>query len=192
MNNKDKQKNKTRSDGKTPVMVDLGLPSGTLWADRNIEAKKPEEYGDHFRFGEVVPFTKESPEYKLGQFEKSINSTPFDAATAILGEKFCMPTYEQVQELRDQCYRIWTTLNNINGFLVTGPNKNTIFLPAAGIRYKTFAIPCELGIEGCYWSATPDNPYKFAYSMNFTSSGWWGDIDRCNYGLTIRPVAKRE
>jgi hypothetical protein len=175
-----------------PRMVDLGLPSGTLWADRNVGAGKPEYYGDYFRFGEVAPFIKGSPEYKLEQFDKSINSTSFDAATAILGEKFCMPTYEQVQELRDQCYRIWTTLNNINGYLVTGPNKNTIFLPAAGIRYKTFSIPFELGIEGRYWSATPDNPYQFAYCMNFTSSGWWGDIERYNYGLTIRPVAKRE
>ena len=85
--------------------IDLGLPSGTLWADCNYGASKPEEYGDYYSFDEA-----QSLDIKV-------------------------PTIKQWKELINKCAWTWTTQNGINGRLVTGSNGNSIFLPAAGYRY---------------------------------------------------------
>ena len=86
-------------------LVDLGLPSGTLWADRNVGAETPEGYGDYFRFGETTPFTENSPSYKYENIKKNIAGTDKDAATTILGAQFRMPTIVQIKELLDYCSR---------------------------------------------------------------------------------------
>ena len=53
-------------------LIDLGLPSGTLWADRNVGADSPEGYGDYFRFGETTSFTEKSPSYKYEDINYNI------------------------------------------------------------------------------------------------------------------------
>lgn len=172
-----------------PVMVDLGLPSGTLWADRNVGADKPEDYGDYFRFGEIVPLTRKASRYIWDYIVDDIAGTDRDAAMALLGENFRMPTYEQIVELRDKCYREWAQLNGVNGFSVVGPNGKSIFLPAAGICYKTIGNLRKVASDGCYWSATPYDNSRFVKSMNFSSTGWWADITNRDFGVSIRPVA---
>lgn len=57
-----------------------------------------------------------------------------DAATTNWGEAWCMPTYEQLKELYDECTWTMITQNGVNGYNMTGPNGNSIFIPAAGIR----------------------------------------------------------
>lgn len=81
-----------------PKMVDLGLPSGTLWADRNVGAEKPENYGDYFRFGEAEPFTEQSPKYNWRAFRDGIESTDLDAATVHFNRKCHTPTFLQIKE----------------------------------------------------------------------------------------------
>lgn len=122
--------------------VDLGLPSGTLWASKNIGATTPYKYGNYYAWGEVG-----SKEYYFKNnylfndsslkttLPKSIIHTQYDAATATLGKKWAMPTIDQKNELQKHCNWYWTSLNNISGFVVEGPNRKTIFLPAGGCYF---------------------------------------------------------
>ena len=168
-------------------LIDLGLPSGTLWADRNIGASSPEGYGDYFRFGETTPFTENSPEYVYNDINESIAGTDKDAATTILGAKFRMPTFKQIMELIELCSRQWTQVNGVNGTIVTGPNGNSIFLPASGLRNYDIGSLGGVGSYGYYWSASPSGSGN-GLNLYFGSSYWnWYDYDRA-YGFPVRPV----
>ena len=152
--------------------VDLGLPSGTLWATCNVGATTPEGYGDYFAWGEVAPKDNYSWQtYLLGHIEGSsiyfdkycTNATngtvddkfelelEDDAAYVNMGAGWRMPTEEQMKELKDKCSRTWTEINGVSGHTFTGPNGNTIFLPAAGSRMNANA-PSGLNTNGNYWS----------------------------------------
>ena len=110
--------------------VDLGLPSGILWASCNIGAEKPEDYGDYFAWGMVEPEGKREGDLKnvTSNHLELIN----DAARYNWGGKWRIPSDTEINELIDECEWTWTTLNGIVGYEVKGPNGNTIFLPAAG------------------------------------------------------------
>ena len=168
-------------------LIDLGLPSGTLWADRNVGADKPEEYGDYFRFGETVPFTEKSPEYVYNDINESIAGTDKDAATTILGANFRMPTFEQIKELLRFCSRQWTQFNGVTGTMVTGPNGNSIFFPASGLRSYSDGSLYAVGSFGYYWSASPYSS-NYGHNLYFHSGNWyWYDGNRA-LGFAVRPV----
>ena len=170
-----------------PQLIDLGLPSGTLWADRNVGADKPDGHGDYFRFGETVPLTENSPKYVYNDINESIAGTDKDAATTILGVQFRMPTFEQMDELVNCCSRQWTQVNGVNGTMLTGPNGNSIFLPAAGYRYYSSGSLSSVGSLGYYWSASPNGSYD-GRGLGFYSGYWgWGNYGRA-YGFPVRPV----
>ena len=137
--------------------IDLGLPSGTLWADRNIGAGAPEDYGDHFRWGETTPFTENSDDYEYRDLGENIAGTEYDVATSMLGKGYQMPTEEQLKELKHYCTWEQSTINDVYGMKVTGPNGNSIFLPAAGFRYNISSSLASVGKGGYYWIATHDN-----------------------------------
>ena len=196
--------------GKTFVPVDLGLPSGLKWGSFNLGATKPEEYGDYFAWGETVLKAKYSwSTYKFelgtdsnGPFSKYVTNSSYgtvdnktvlepedDAAAVNLGGSWRMPTRAEQDELRSQCTWTWTTQNGVNGRLVTGPNGNSIFLPAAGYRDGTslsFA-----GSNGCYWSSSLYMYYSYyAYYASF-GSGFvdWSGSTRFT-GFSVRPVSE--
>ena len=151
--------------------VDLGLPSGTLWATMNVGADTPEGYGDYFAWGETAPkenYTWETYRWCNGYFNtmtKYCTSSDYgtiddkteldpedDAATVNWGPSWRMPTTEQQLELRNECTWTWTELNGVSGKMVTGPNGNTIFLPATGcLLFDRFD---KVGLHGWYWSRT--------------------------------------
>ena len=145
--------------------VDLGLPSGTLWATCNVGASAPEEYGDYFAWGETEPKDNydwsnykwcNGSRYSLTKYCSSVDGKTEldpddDAATVNWGSSWCMPTLEQLQELCDNCTWQWTSLNGVMGCLVIGPNGNSIFLPASG-GYSSHAY--WTGENGYYWSRT--------------------------------------
>ena len=116
--------------------VDLGLPSGTLWAKWNVGASSPQEVGDKFTWGETKkPKSGKSTEYtRDGQVLQSED----DAATDNWGKNWRMPTKEEWQEMRNYCSREWTTEYGVNGCRVTGPNGNSIFLPHASYWTATY------------------------------------------------------
>ncbi|MBR5673912.1 MAG: hypothetical protein IKW97_05875 [Muribaculaceae bacterium] len=189
--------------------VDLGLPSGTLWATCNVGASAPEDYGDYFAWGETAPkdyYDKSTYKWCNGSYNtltkyctnSSYGNDGFtdgkieldsedDAATVNWGENWRMPTNDQQQELIDNCTRTWTQCNGVNGTLVTGPNGNTIFLPAAGFR------SCGLlgdASDFCYyWSRSLDSGHTFlACSLYFYSGYYYCDNFDRYYGFAVRPV----
>ena len=192
--------------------VDLGLPSGTLWATCNVGASRPEEYGDYFAWGEITPknegfyswsnykwcegsykkLTKYCTNSSYGRFDnKSILEPEDDAAYMNWGPSWRMPTYDQTDELKDWCTWTWTTLNGVNGALATGPNGNTIFLPAGSEWMENY--PPSVGGGGVFWTRNlyyPNNP-STAYCGVYTST-FGGHLSFSNSsrerGKNIRPV----
>ena len=171
--------------------VDLGLPSGTLWATMNIGASCPEDYGDYFAWGETTPkdyydwstyqwcngsentLSKYCTNSSYGNEGFTDNLTELDpeddAATANWGAEWRMPSPEQIQELLNNCSRQWTKRNGVKGRLFTSKiNGASLFLPAAGYRYGSNLN--NAGSYGYYWlrvlnSSTPN----YAYNLYFNS-----------------------
>lgn len=195
----------------TGKSVDLGLPSGTLWADRNVGAALPEGYGDYFAWGESIPkstyynwvtykYAKDDPKklmkycsspdyslYALTDGRTNLESSD-DAATANWGSNWCMPTQEQLQELIDNCTWTWTTRNGKNGYEVKGKNGNSIFLPAAGYRSETSIE--DVDFSGYYWSSSlnesrPSDGLRLHFSSCYVEL--YGRGDRSS-GFSVRPV----
>ena len=192
---------------KTHEYVDLGLPSGTLWATCNIGAEEPEEYGDYFAWGETKPkdnysmstyFDVEDQDtYTLKKYNGDgdpILLPEDDAATANWGSDWQMPDRAQFQELGNYTTMTRTTQNGVNGLLVTGTNGNSIFLPAAG-WYESNHLDYE-GMYGSYWTseyyAIPG--YKlnaFVFSLGGEGSDPGLYINSRDSGHTVRPVRKK-
>ena len=190
-----------------PDYVDLDLPSGTLWATRNVGASAPEDGGDYFAWGEIEPkevYDWSTYKWCMGSIKtqtKYCTDSTFgyngsvdgkteldpedDAAYVHWGPLWRMPSAEQMDELCEQCNWQDTTRNGVNGQLVTGPNGNTIFLPKTGIRYLRTLQDTHVGF---YWSRTlhPDETLD-ANSLRLSStchSAWYSRY----YGFAVRPV----
>ena len=183
--------------------VDLGLPSGTLWATCNVGASSPEEYGDYFAWGETKPkseynwstyFDTEDGGSTFKKYNYNGGKTELlpedDAATANWGSGWQMPSYDQIKELYNSSYTTttWTTQNGVNGRKITSnSNGNSFFLPAAGYRYDTSLYLA--GSDGYYWSRSLYAGYSnYAYGLYFSSDNihWYYD-DRLS-GRSVRPV----
>ena len=178
--------------------VDLGL--SVKWATCNVGASSPEEYGDYYAWGETT--TKDNysssncPTYGLtiselqsqGYIDSEGNLTAqYDAATANWGGSWRMPTKAEYNELLNNCTWTWTTQNGVNGYKVTGPNGNSIFLPAAG--YRGASSLYHAGSYGYYWSSSPNDDYDYyAYRLFFNSSCHYMDYGYRYFGQSVRPV----
>ena len=181
--------------------VDLGLPSGLKWASCNVGATTPEEYGGYYAWGE----TEEKSDYDWDTYKhcsgtygsmtkyngdlghKTTLEPTDDVATVKWGGKWRMPTLDEIKELKDCCTWTWTTLNGVNGYRVTGPNGNSIFLPAAGCRFGSEVN--GRGSDGIYWSSSlRSSDSNYAYFLTFYSSLYDLKGDLRFYGLTVRPV----
>ena len=183
--------------------VDLGLPSGTKWANMNVGAEKPEDYGLYFAWGETTGYTSDTSDGHLFSWEtyqyvsssydvvdigSDIAGTEYDAATAHWGTPWRMPSKTQIKELQENCSSEWTTQNGVNGRKFTSnKNGNSIFLPAAGSRWD-----CELvnaGSVGYYWSSTPFDE-DLACEL-YIDSGYVSRYNRIRTdGRSVRPVRK--
>jgi peptidoglycan hydrolase CwlO-like protein len=196
--------------------VDMGITTTEgyklYWATCNIGASKPEDYGDYYAWGETTTKTLSYiwERYKFG----TSNSGPFskyntisiygpvdnktvldpedDVAHVKLGGNWRMPTDEEWAELINNCTWTWTSDYNgtgVKGRIVTGPNDNSIFLPAYGIRGE-FAP--DVGSSGAYWSSSLDTDYPYeAWSVYFSSANVYRRHDRSRYyGQSVRPVTE--
>ena len=188
--------------------IDLGLPSGILWATCNVGATMPEEYGNYFAWGE----TQQKDFYWWNTYQHSNgegwnppltkycdadNLTVLlpedDAATANWGSGWRMPTKEEWQELLDNTTLSWnwTTQNwqnQINGLIITATNGSTLFLPLAGLYTEDYIG--NPGNTGFYWSSSldTDSPHG-AWFFQFDGSGcnMYGYYPRY-LGRSVRPV----
>ena len=187
--------------------VDLGLPSGLKWASCNVGATAPEEYGGYYAWGE----TEEKSGYNWSTYKycngssnsltkyctsssdgtvdnKTTLEASDDVATVKWGGNWRMPTRAEQQELINNCTWEWTTLNGVYGYRVTGPNGNSIFLPAAGCRSGTEVS--YQGSYGGYWSSSlGSSDGNSACGLYFYGSYYdWYDYYRRFRGQAVRPV----
>lgn len=194
----------------THEYVDLGL--SVKWATCNVGATTPEEYGYYFAWGEVEPKTTyDWSTYKYGtnydQLTKYCNNSSYgkggftdnktvldpedDAAAVNWGGAWRMPTKAEQDELHNNCTWTWTTQNGVNGYKVTGPNGNSIFLPAAGLMFE--GTLSYAGSDGNYWSSSlhtdhPSNAYGVYFDSDYLDVDW--SSRSRNLVLSVRPVCQ--
>ena len=184
--------------------VDLGLPSGTLWATRNVGADKPQEFGDYFSWGETQPkeiynwdnykHCKVDGGRTLIKYYATDNLTELqpedDAAVANWGTNWCIPSYDQWKELEENTDATWTKFNGARGYLVTGPNGNSLFLPAARCRWQEDYE--GFGDYGIYWSTSLYTGYNWdAWTFTFDSDEFNVKHDYRGDGRSVRAVVRR-
>lgn len=194
--------------------VDLGLPSGTMWATCNVGADTPEGFGEYFAWGETLPKEVYAwKNYKYGNFvndcyqlnkyctdsvyglngfvdDLAVLESADDAATANWGAGWRMPTIEEWEELYLNTTYTITTQNSVKGCLFTASNGNRIFLPAAGYWWDN-AFNADLGV---YWSCSLNTSYpnrSWGFHFNSDSGHICGSSDR-NRGQSVRPVCVRK
>lgn len=184
--------------------VDLGL--SVKWANMNIGAISPEGYGDYFAWGETTPkntydwstynwckgsynnITKYCTNSSYGTVDDKVTlELADDAAHANWGGSWRMPTIAELNELRIKCKWQWTYMNGKKGYVVTGPNGNFIFLPAAGYHGKESLG--MVGLSGIYLPSSLDassmiNAYHLGFGEGFVSTSHG---NRCD-GLSVRAV----
>ena len=160
--------------------VDMGLPSGTLWATYNVGAEMPSEYGDHFAWGETAPkslYDKDTYAFFTGFSDGVMSMSQYskyvwdkrcgkqdykliledidDAATVNWGPEWCMPTMEQYAELDKYC-KVWRKDIVVNGKTIIGAivesciNGNRMYIPYAG--WEAGTMPNSY-MHGWYWTS---------------------------------------
>lgn len=218
-NNDDSEESLEIIDKSPAQAIDLGLPSGTLWASCNVGATKPEEYGLYFAWGETKGYTSDTSDghsfdwanYKWcngdgGKLTKYCSRSDYgnngftdnkteldledDAAYVNWGSNWRMPSFDQIEELIDNCNWEWTTLNGVYGRKATSKkNGKSIFFPAAGCRYDMSLF--RAGSLGLCWSRTlhtrsPD----FAFELSFESNRVARYFSHRYFGQSVRPVRR--
>ena len=189
-----------KANHKGHEFVNLGLPSGTLWATCNVGATSPEQAGLYFAWGETTGYTAE--QVKNGErsffwkdYVENITSSDLtreqDAAHVNLGGKWRMPTYDECQELIDNCNVVWTKDYNRTGaagrVFTSKVNGNSVFLPAAGVLYGTRIH--DVNSYGEYWCKN-FSTMLHTYSIYFHKRLCFMSPYPRYYGITIRGVLK--
>lgn len=199
------------------LYVDLGLPSGTLWATCNVGATKPEEVGNHYAWGETVP--QENTEYDWSSYKYCNDSSTSlmtetltkycneafwgyegftdmlteleetdDAAFMNWGEGWRTPTSAQMTELYTECTWTWTSVNGVEGYLVESKeNLNYIFLPVTGMYSWGELLSTDHGV---YWTRSlyPGTPTDGSYLSFYQYQIDNATGTRRCLGMCVRPV----
>lgn len=198
--------------------IDLGLPSGTLWADRNLGANNPFESGDYYAWGELFPkemytwrnylfldvanyhtnsifncFTKYISDKSDPNFDglKQLECID-DVVIHNLGPTCHIPTSEQFRELLDNCQWKWSRdASGGKGYLVTGKNGNSVFFPACGCYSDTLCrVADNRRTFGAYWSSDVRGGTCIGYAYAFVFQSYWyeNNLKEQWLGLPVRPV----
>ena len=196
-------KRKADEDAKRKGYIDLGL--SVKWATFNVGAKKPEEYGDYFAWGETN--TKRNYNWLTYKWCTGTprNITKYnnngialdlvdDVAHVKRGGSWRLPTKIEIEELRKKCSWIWTSVNGVRGYRITsrvsGYTNRSIFLPAAGFidDWGTKSV----GSYGCYWLNSVESSYGMdtSYACSFGIKSEYAKLSCSSrrIGLTVRPV----
>jgi len=191
--------------------VDLGLPSGTIWAGWNIGANNASGYGKYYSWGEITTkkiydfknyfdykdktrFCDECIEYGYEKGKKhSIIGTTRDVATQQWGAQWNMPSADQWDELIKCCSFKKDKYDKISGLVITGPNGKSMFLPASGAYQDGEDWIRDRNLQGDYWVGNLVNYH--AYNIEF---GLWNDDVKPYqqpreryYGHTVRAVKRK-
>jgi len=190
----------TCPDSNHPHVIDLGI--GVKFACCNMGASSPEKYGDYYSWGETAEKTTYNEYgYKYGGNKRyreyhdignDISGTQYDVAHVKWEGNWQMPTKEQMELLIDKCKSEWITIKRIKGRRFTGPNGNSIFLPAAGVCW--YDDLNHANYSGSYWSSTASttrynntsDSYQFVFSESYIKVIY---SDRAA-GHSVRPVTE--
>ena len=189
--------------------VDLGLSSGRRWATCNLGSKSPAGYGEYYAWAETTPKTSyTSSNYNgcvdihpdgLGDIKSDtiraqyriIDNPKFDAARKNWGENWELPTSADFAELNNECTWTLKTIDGHKGYLVTGPNGNSIFLPMAGLKENQ--NKSQVGSGGFYWTGDHWDARDRSTMIDFHESSHNGSIWCYRYkGLSVRPVVNHQ
>ncbi|MCR5409219.1 MAG: fimbrillin family protein [Bacteroidales bacterium] len=189
--------------------VDLGL--SVKWANMNLGASRPEGYGDYYAWGDVQPkssyfisdyqwsgdektdpvilfkYTGDNPNYG-GTADGLTTLLPEDdAAVQTLGGNWRMPTRDEIIELRDYTTNKWEVVNGVSGYRFTGPNGNSIFMPAAGCMLGDELQ--EAGAMLYYWSSSvTEGYYDHADAIEFSRGSYYIYMAYRWDGFSVRAV----
>lgn len=199
-------------------MVDLGLPSGTLWAATNVGANpgstKESYYGDYYAWGEVETksnytwstykyctpnYDPEEGQGSLTKYTGSDSKTVLDAVddivTATYGSSYVMPTVDDIQELIDGTDSEWVTdyngISGLNGrkFMKKSDHTVFIFIPAAGSFYGMSVY--DAGNDGSVWSSSLDSDHlECARHFSFTFIGANTNVFLRHFGVSVRAIQR--
>lgn len=189
--------------------VDLGLTSGTLWGACNIGAYSPEQYGKYYAWGELMEkeiYSEDSYHFtNTADVQRRIFAEE-DVACKTLGKGWRMPTREHFQELMDECTWSWEKYRGVQGCRVTGPNNNSIFLPAGTFKETYFSMVPDTATYGSYWGRERDRYYPNSHGYPCATELTFGVVNLrkpaingnfyyefgvsglCHCGRNIRPV----
>ena len=183
----------------TQKKVDLGL--SVCWAGWNLGASSPEGYGNYYAWGE----TSSKNHFSLSNYQYYVNTdyvdigndisgTEYDVARLQWGGNWRMPTQDECQELLDRCTRAWITYKGIVGVKITGPNGNSLFIPAAGSKFDNHND--NVGVV-VFWASsidefwtTPKLMCAKAFSINQVGGSGVIGLPR-SVGYTVRPVCDK-
>lgn len=188
--------------------VDLGLPSGLMWAKGNLikngttgeySVGEETDQGTYTSWGNIIGRNEgDGYDFSNGTYYRtpgnsvrtniSPTDTQHDICAATLGTPWHLPTNENFQELYDNTDNEWTTINGVNGykFMKKTDHSVYVFFPASGLGYRQRIQ--NRGSNGNYWSSSwysDDHAYRLTF--NDSSAPSWGYGNR-DVGLTIRPV----
>jgi len=185
--------------------VDLGL--SVKWATHNVGTDKPEEVGAYYAWGEkkekkkysfdnckTIPQKPKNEWERVRDMDNIGGNEKYDVARAKWGAPWRLPSKEECEELKDKCKWEYTTLNSIEGYKVTGPNGNSIFLPLTDYRKNKYMSGWSVnGVytmsTGVYWTSQPEDNF-YAYFLGFSKKGVMVKWGWSYYGIAVRPVFK--
>jgi len=193
--------------------VDLGL--SVKWATCNVGASTPEDYGNFYAWGETqtkqsftaknyafrtggswaadIRLSKYNTNPEKGPVDGKVRLVPSDDAASVnWGGRWRMPTKDEVEELFSRCRWVKSEINGVPGFRVTGPNGNSIFIPATGLMSENKII--GQGERACIWTSSliTNDAYPCAAAsclIVYNSKNRQNDMDRA-IGMMVRPVFK--
>ena len=179
--------------------VDLGLPSGTMWATCNVGASKPEDEGLLFQFGQIngYKYGDKDNQFKTDDLttasgkvykKNEILDLEDDSAHVNMGGKWMMPTNDQLKELLDNTTHNAVTINGVKGMMFTSNiNRNQLFIPFVGYWNGGFS---STGSGVSVWSSQAhDSDVNSACSLNCNFCGYADvDYDYHSYAFSVRGV----
>lgn len=192
-------------DSHHPHAIDLGLPGGVKWACCNVGATVPEGFGGYYSWGEVDEkdkymeyhyvhgeYDEKQNEFSYYDIGSNISKTEYDVAYVTWGEPWCMPSRYDYLDLIYNSECQYVNYHGVDGWIFTGPNGNSVFMPSAGNKSGAYH---PNGLRNWTSSAYTLNDYNnYAYFMTIVMIN---DNSLCNIiygdrslGQTIRPVVK--
>ncbi len=179
-------------DSNHPHAIDLGI--GVKWSCCNVGALAPWECGGYYAWGETEEKSRYSNDnytyYKSGRctnIGSNISGTRYDVAHVLWGDGWRMPDKSQMEALNSQCSSEWTEVQGVYGLKYTGTNGASIFIPAAGDKWR--GTTYDVNTYGYYWTSTQlSDGLDYAHDLYFNKDNSYVDYASRTYGRSVRPL----